>query len=741
MDTPYPADATKQAVVSEILGKSGLLYSEPAKSKHVLCRPKILPIKSITLEKIGDSSTKDRPLSVGDVKFDLLTPALRSRAFPLELFDDVNAYETRTPEEWLQWCAEIESLGQPSADVLHSRDGRNQFVPCSVRGYDAADERFVIVIPSEAGMVKRVKRLSLRFRCEDRIRFRDRIEWAGQCRRNALLRLELNSRLRARCHELGLRMPARMQQNLADMCFRALQDLSKTSQVKCPQEILEGPLKRLVQEVDARYKMTLTKHAMGFGKSEFHSRQRTVELNREPSASLTPSVSHRCRKLSRQTRFCAPLLHALCSCWGACQQVLSLRILDTDWARRNPRSDPRKLLSSGRGFPDATKKGRQMERSATKRNPSPTPVLSFAEFIEQTRAHKEKVAEVVKRHWRDYAVRELLDKLGTTFNFLREDTQRHVESPQHAVCRMIDMMLGRMITRWLEACLEEWVRSIETPSLFPTIRIELDLSESGKVILSPSRAEIIQTFESIIDSAETALATLSTVEPELFPYCGIPSESLLTIDQELMMNFKKRVRSALLEDLREPLQLLESYAAHEKMRFEDGPPCNAAGNFEAARDFVNRCAQASAAVTRVCPGGMRSELFIVDTKNVTRKLSMARERVSRDFLISRSRQLEKEVRELRYAYRSLERQLSITPSDHEVEQLLRSFGAIEEQVLEPLQQRTSRLFDIVDFLDDSRFLISINLRADIYHLGGTCSDMRVELNLFSESLRAQKEEF
>ncbi|KAF4690611.1 hypothetical protein FOZ60_017219 [Perkinsus olseni] len=626
MDTPYPADATKQAVVSEILGKSGLLYSEPAKSKHVLCRPKILPIKSITLEKIGDSSTKDRPLSVGDAKFDLLTPALRSRAFPLEFFDDVNAYETRTPEEWLQWCAEIESLGQPSADVLHSRDGRNQFVPCSVRGYDAADERFVIVIPSEAGMVKRVKRLSLRFRCEDRIRFRDRIEWAGQCRRNALLRLELNSRLRARCHELGLRMPARMQQNLADMCFRALQDLSKISQVKCPQEILEGPVKWLVQEVDARYKMTLTKHAMGFGRD---------------------SVRLFCMRFVR-----VGVPASKCSACG------SSTLIGLDAIPAVTLESCSRAAEVSRMPP---KKGRQMERSATKRNPSPTPVLSFAEFIEQTRAHKEKVAEVVQRHWRDYAVRELFDKLGTTFNFLREDTQRHVESPQHAVCRMIDMMLGRMITRWLEACLEEWVRSIETPSLFPTIRIELDLSESGKVILSPSRAEIIQTFESLIDSAETALATLSTVEPELFPYCGIPSESLVTIDQKLMVNFKERVGCALLEDLREPLQLAESYAAHEKIRFEVGPPSNAAENFGAARDFVNRCAQASAAVTRVCPGGMRSKLFIVDTRNVTRKLSMARERVSRDFLISTSRQLEKEVRELRYAYRSLEQQLSVTP--------------------------------------------------------------------------------
>jgi len=37
---------------SEILPKSGLVYSEKTSLSEVLCKPKIMPLKSITLEKI-----------------------------------------------------------------------------------------------------------------------------------------------------------------------------------------------------------------------------------------------------------------------------------------------------------------------------------------------------------------------------------------------------------------------------------------------------------------------------------------------------------------------------------------------------------------------------------------------------------------------------------------------------------------------------------------------------------------
>lgn len=38
--------------VSEVLPKAGLVYSEKSTLSEILCKPKIMPLKSMTLEKI-----------------------------------------------------------------------------------------------------------------------------------------------------------------------------------------------------------------------------------------------------------------------------------------------------------------------------------------------------------------------------------------------------------------------------------------------------------------------------------------------------------------------------------------------------------------------------------------------------------------------------------------------------------------------------------------------------------------
>eukprot|EP00403_Amphidinium_massartii_P017961 CAMPEP_0178421404 /NCGR_PEP_ID=MMETSP0689_2-20121128/26629_1 /TAXON_ID=160604 /ORGANISM="Amphidinium massartii, Strain CS-259" /LENGTH=76 /DNA_ID=CAMNT_0020042913 /DNA_START=109 /DNA_END=337 /DNA_ORIENTATION=+ len=45
-------DASKHTVIPEILPKAGLVYSEKGNLSEVLCKPKIMPIKSGTLEQI-----------------------------------------------------------------------------------------------------------------------------------------------------------------------------------------------------------------------------------------------------------------------------------------------------------------------------------------------------------------------------------------------------------------------------------------------------------------------------------------------------------------------------------------------------------------------------------------------------------------------------------------------------------------------------------------------------------------
>lgn len=44
--------AWRQVVIAEVLPKAGLVYSEKGNLSEVLCKPKIMPIKSLTLEKL-----------------------------------------------------------------------------------------------------------------------------------------------------------------------------------------------------------------------------------------------------------------------------------------------------------------------------------------------------------------------------------------------------------------------------------------------------------------------------------------------------------------------------------------------------------------------------------------------------------------------------------------------------------------------------------------------------------------
>lgn len=50
-------DKTKKSILEQldaILPRSGIVFSESDELCHVLCKPKILPLKSITLQKIEE---------------------------------------------------------------------------------------------------------------------------------------------------------------------------------------------------------------------------------------------------------------------------------------------------------------------------------------------------------------------------------------------------------------------------------------------------------------------------------------------------------------------------------------------------------------------------------------------------------------------------------------------------------------------------------------------------------------
>jgi len=53
----------KDKQIKEILPKAGLVYSEKATLSEILCKPKILPLKSVTLMKLEQMESQlNKPL-------------------------------------------------------------------------------------------------------------------------------------------------------------------------------------------------------------------------------------------------------------------------------------------------------------------------------------------------------------------------------------------------------------------------------------------------------------------------------------------------------------------------------------------------------------------------------------------------------------------------------------------------------------------------------------------------------
>ncbi len=47
-----PPDLHSQVAIQEVLPKAGLVYSEKGNLSEVMCKPKIMALKSVTLEKL-----------------------------------------------------------------------------------------------------------------------------------------------------------------------------------------------------------------------------------------------------------------------------------------------------------------------------------------------------------------------------------------------------------------------------------------------------------------------------------------------------------------------------------------------------------------------------------------------------------------------------------------------------------------------------------------------------------------
>eukprot|EP01119_Soliformovum_irregulare_P017766 TRINITY_DN5330_c0_g1_i3.p1 TRINITY_DN5330_c0_g1~~TRINITY_DN5330_c0_g1_i3.p1 ORF type:complete len:3685 (-),score=1128.16 TRINITY_DN5330_c0_g1_i3:1844-12898(-) len=124
--------------------------------------------------------------------------------FPLEIFDNSD-FETRTPEEWLQFT---DDQGRVRAySKWYSNDGKNTWEPCSVLQYNHRELDYTIQWDSN-NQLKRVSRLNLRFRDEDPAKFAKRLEVATANRKISETFLRRNIRIEMLDNGMQSNIPA-----------------------------------------------------------------------------------------------------------------------------------------------------------------------------------------------------------------------------------------------------------------------------------------------------------------------------------------------------------------------------------------------------------------------------------------------------------------------------------------------------------------------------------------------------
>ena len=113
-------------VIQEVLPRSGLVYSEKGSLEYVLCKPKIMPIKSVTLLKLEEMERKAKELGQVDVDEATISAFNKSTQADKREVDfsgagkkDVQSHSSKSADVW---TADAGSKQQQQPDVWRADD-------------------------------------------------------------------------------------------------------------------------------------------------------------------------------------------------------------------------------------------------------------------------------------------------------------------------------------------------------------------------------------------------------------------------------------------------------------------------------------------------------------------------------------------------------------------------------------------------------------------------------------------
>eukprot|EP00439_Symbiodinium_sp_Y106_P082248 s53_g21.t1 len=447
------------------------------------------------------------------------------RNLPLEIFDHAEDFEVKTPQEWMAEVQKDDS--RPQACVVHYKAKKWIMAPCWVLRYEEAINRYIVEM--EDASQKKVKRLSLRFNAEDPANFERRVE---TCRgRKAWCELQ----------EAFIDYIEHKDDKLVTPFSRSMKEFFIRSCLeKCS---LDEPnshastIRELMAEVEANYMLSMklfnvkveliplmsTKEAyLPDELNTFSLKFAPVMQSFLPSPCPESGLVEHARPEMRVQQLVAemqqmPLLGSsifaiTCQVWRRyINEVARMELVDTTRVGGVDVTRQRKLIKKADSI-----------------------IFEPQDMFEHQKSHIERITNHLKRGWRDYIIAEVLDKLSDDYNFFSDDTEKHMQSPLHALLRKLDLIINSQLRWFVQNSMESWCNFLNTfvpdpKTKRPTPLIYLDLeADNDEIYLEPEPQDFLNEFESMLRDATKSISIVKTMEAELMPFTNIEEKVLYT---------------------------------------------------------------------------------------------------------------------------------------------------------------------------------------------------------------------
>eukprot|EP00931_Biecheleriopsis_adriatica_P034701 TRINITY_DN20021_c0_g4_i1.p1 TRINITY_DN20021_c0_g4~~TRINITY_DN20021_c0_g4_i1.p1 ORF type:complete len:4150 (-),score=1074.99 TRINITY_DN20021_c0_g4_i1:152-12580(-) len=447
---------------------------------------------------------------------------------PLETFDSPMDFEWHSPEEWLQICKKAVD-GKPQAAVLHYISHEWRMLPCWVHGYEPQGQRYLVEL--EDGSCKQVKRLALRFNEEDPENFALRVETCRAKKAHCELQQAFIKFIESQTLDLVSPM-------LREQKERFIRQGLNKSHVEDARSYISD-IRDLITEIEQNYVLSMkfakVKGCLidGMGTPLATARQDSPftpllisflpkpvpyyglvehEVAEQPVMEIVAQLV----KQPTVSRNVNAVAMAVWRRFG--EEIVRHRILDTT---RCGRAGDRNNQASVPKMPGVTE---EVDRC-----------FAPADFIEHMDNHRKDVTVILERHWRDYIVSEVLDKMSEGSNFFIENPQKHMRQPLHRVLRKLDLILSAQMRWFVQSSIADWVDFVRTftpsPSQSlppPLLTLNLEAMD-GEVVITPFPEELTQKILELIDDITKVTSAISCIEYELVPFCNLPQHLMFEL--------------------------------------------------------------------------------------------------------------------------------------------------------------------------------------------------------------------